>query len=345
MSMLSATSDFFALDIGTTAIRVVQIKGGKTMALARYGSVDVDPKIAQSSANADQQKLLQSIKQVIAQAGITTRNVAVGLPSDKVFLTVVDVDRLSSKELEETIRYQADSLIPTPISESKIDWALLGESPKEKSKVELLLASVSNDFIEHRLDLLESIGLNVIAFEPESLALTRSLMAPATAAPHLLLDMGDRASDLVVTLNDAPRLIRSIPIGTDAIIKAAMQNLSIDRDQAQQFVYKFGMSKDKLEGQIYNAIESTVNSLVVEIEKSIKFFNTRYPNNKLEKIVLTGGASVLPEFPLMIANKFGVGVEIGNSWRNVSYSSDKQNELLTISNKFAVAVGLAERSE
>jgi len=345
MSMLSATTDFFALDIGTTAIRVVQIKGGKTMALARYGSIDIDPKIAQSSANADQQKLLQAIKQVIAQSGISTKNVAVGLPSDKVFLTVVDVDRLSSQELEKTIRFQADSLIPTPISESKIDWALLGESPKEKSKVELLLASVPNDFIEHRLDILESIGLNVIAFEPESLALTRSLMAPGTAAPHLLLDMGDKASDLVVTLNDAPRLIRSIPIGTDAIIKAAMQNLSIDRDQAQQFVYKFGISKDKLEGQIYNAIESTVNSLVVEIEKSIKFFNTRYPNNKLEKIVLTGGASVLPEFPLMIANKFGVGVEIGNSWRNVAYPTDKQNELLTISNKFAVAVGLAERTE
>jgi len=345
MSILSATSDFFALDIGTTAIRVVQIKGGKTMALARYGSIDIDPKIAQSSANTDQQKLLQAIKQVIAQSGISTKNVAVGLPSDKVFLTVVDVDRLSSQELEKTIRFQADSLIPTPISESKIDWALLGESPKEKSKVELLLASVPNDFIEHRLDLLESIGLNVIAFEPESLALTRSLMAPGTVAPHLLLDMGDKASDLVVTLNDAPRLIRSIPIGTDAIIKAAMQNLSIDKDQAQQFVYKFGISKDKLEGQIYNAIESTVSSLVVEIEKSIKFFNTRYPNNKLEKIVLTGGASVLPEFPLMIANKFSVGVEIGNSWRNVVYPTDKQNELLTISNKFAVAVGLAERTE
>jgi type IV pilus assembly protein PilM len=343
--MLSGGSDFFALDIGTTAIRVVQMKGGKVKTLARYGSIEIDPKISKSDSNADQQKLLQAIKQVIAQSGVTTSNVAVGLPSDKVFLTVVDVDRLSPQELDKTIRFQADSLIPTPISESKIDWALLGDSPKEKSKVELLLASVSNDFIEHRLDLLESIGLNVIAFEPESLALTRALLAPDTMAPHLLLDIGDTASDLVVTLNDSPRLIRSIPIGNEAIIKSAMQNLSIDHKQATQFVYKFGMSKDKLEGQIYNAIESTVNSLVAEIEKSIKFFNTRYPNNKLEKIIMTGGAATLPEFPLMIANKFGVSVEIGNSWRNVTFPSDKQNELLAVSNKYAVAAGLAERIE
>lgn len=345
MSMLSGTSDFFALDIGTTAIRVVQMKGGGIKTLARYGSLDIDSKIAMSDSNADQQKLLQGIKKVIAQSGISTNNVVVGLPSSKVFLTVVDVDRLSPQELDKTIRFQADSLIPTPLSESKIDWALLGDSPKEKSKVELLLASASNDFIEHRLDMLESIGLNVVAFEPESLALTRALLAPDTMAPHLLLDMGDNASDLVITLNDAPRLIRSIPIGTQAIIKAAMQNLSIDEKQAQQFVFKFGMSKDKLEGQIYNAIESTTGSLVAEIEKSIKFFNTRYPNNRLERVIMTGGASALPEFPLMIANKFGVSVEIGNSWRNVSFSNDRQNELISISNKFAVAAGLAERIE
>jgi type IV pilus assembly protein PilM len=345
MGMLSKKTDFFALDIGTSAIRVVQMKGSKIKTLARYGSLDIDPKISQSDDNADQQKLLQAIKQVIAQAGITTPNVAVGLPSGKVFLTVVDVDRLSPQELEKTIRFQADSLIPTPLVESKIDWALLGQSPKEQTKVELLLASVANDFIEHRLDMLESIGLNVIAFEPESLAVTRALLAPGTQQPHLLLDIGDKASDLIVTLNDAPRLIRSIPIGTDAIVKAAMQNLSIDQKQAQQFVFKFGMSKDKLEGQVYNAIEGIIDSLVSEIEKSIKFFNTRYPNNKLERIILTGGASTLPEFPLMIANKFGVSVEIGNSWRNVAFPTDKQNELLAVSNKFAVAAGLAERIE
>jgi Tfp pilus assembly PilM family ATPase len=156
--------------------------------------------------------------------------------------------------------------------------------------------------------------------------------------------MGDTATDLVVTLNDAPRLIRSIPTGTDTLIKSAMQNLGIDEKQAKQFVFKFGLSKDKLEGQIHDSIIGSVDVLIGEIEKSIKFFNTRYPNAKIERVVMTGGASTLPEFPLYIANKFGISVEIGNSWRNIAFSADKQNELLTVSNKFAVAAGLAERA-
>lgn len=346
MGILSGVTDFFGLDIGTTAIRVVELHGGgKVRGLARYGSVPIESNLSQSDANADQQRLVQYIKQAINDAKISTRNVAVGVPSSRVFTAVIDIDKLSPEELAKTIRFQADSLIPTPLAESKIDWALLGDSPKEQNKVEILLSSVTNDFIEKRLDLLESIGLNVIAFEPESLALTRSLLAPDAMAPQMVLDIGSKATDLVIAMNGAPRLTRSIPTGTDALVKAAMQNLSIDEKQASQFVFKFGLSKDKLEGQVYSAIGATVEILLSEIEKSIKFFQTRYGNTRIERIIVSGGAAALPEFPLFIANKFGLSVEIGNAWRNVAFPQDKQNELLAVSNHFAIAAGLAERVE
>ena len=341
MGLFSNSSDFFGLDIGTSAIRAVQMRGWKNKVLVRYGSLDIDPKISISDSNADLQKLGVAIKQLITQCGINTTNVAVGLPSNRTFLTVVDIERLSSQELDKTIRLQADSLIPTPLAESKIDWAILGDSPKESTKIEILLGSISNGFVEKRLDLLESIGLNVIAFEPESLALTRSLLSTGSTDAELILDMGSSATDLIITLNDAPRLIRSIPTGTDTLIKSAMQNLGIDEKQAQQFVFKFGMSKDKLEGQILGSISGSIEVLASEIEKSIKFFTARYAGINLSKIIVTGGVSTLPEFPLYLANKFGVGVEIGNSWRNVSFPTSQQDDLLKISNKFSVAAGLA----
>jgi type IV pilus assembly protein PilM len=262
-----------------------------------------------------------------------------------VFTTLADMDRLPLPELGKALMYQADSLIPTPPLESKIDWALVGDSPKDKTKVEVLLSSVPNNFIEQRLDMIESIGLNVIAFEPDNLAMPRSVVPAGTVAPQLVVDMGNLSTDLVITMGEAPRLSRSIPTGTEAVVRAAQQNLNIDDKQAQQFVYKFGVSKDKLEGQVYQAIVGTIDLLVNEIDKSIKFFQARYPDNKLERIIVTGGASAIPEFPLYIANKFGMNVEIGNAWRNVAFSADRQNELLAVSNQFSVAVGLAERSE
>lgn len=346
MSILSGVGNFFGLDIGTTAVRLVELSGsGPVKTLTKYAYTPVDSKISLSDSKADQQKLAQAIRDLVAQARVSTKNVAVGIPSNRVFTTVVDFERLSPDELGKSIRLQADSLIPTPLSESKLDWALIGDSPVDKTKVEVLISSVPNEFVESRLDMLESIGLNVIAFEPDNLALTRAMLPPDATLPQMVLDIGSKTTDLVVSMNGAPRLTRSIPTGSEAIIRSAMQNLSIDEKQAEQFVFKFGLSKDKLEGQIHQAIIGTVDLLTSEIEKSIKFVSSRYPDTKLDRIIVTGGASALPEFPLYIANKFAVNVEIGNSWRNISFPADRQNELLAVSNHFGVAAGLAERNE
>lgn len=346
MSILSGVSDFFGLDIGTSAVRAVELKGsGPVKTLHRYGQVPVDKKVAMSDSKAEQQKLAQTVQELLRQTGVGSKNVAIGIPSQRVFTAVFDVERLSPSELNNTLKYQADSMIPTPLDESKIDWALLGDSPVDKTKVEILLSSVPNDFIERRLDILESIGLNVVAFEPDNLALVRSMLAADSNEAQMVIDIGSTSTDLVIVSNGAPRLTRSIPTGTEAFVKAATQNLNIDATQAEQFVFKFGLSKEKLEGQIHQAIISTVDLLIGEIEKSIKFFQSRYTDVAVRRIIVTGGASTLPELPLYIANKFGVSVEIGNSWRNTSFSPNRQNELLAVSNYYGVAAGLAERNE
>ncbi len=346
MGILSGVSSFFGLDIGSTALRAVELRGsGPMKTLYKYAYMPIDSRLSLSDSKNDQQHLTQAIAQLVSQAKFSTRNVAVGVPSNRVFTTVADVERLPAHELEKSIRYQADALIPTPLNESKIDWAVLGDSPVDKTKNEILLTSVPNEFIERRLDVIESAGLNVVAFEPDNLALARSLASPDTTGAYMILDVGQKATDIVTVYGGMPRLTRSIPTGTEAIIRSAMQNLNVDEKQAEQFVMKFGLSKEKLEGQVYQAIISTVEILTSEVEKSIKFFQTRYANVGFDRIIVTGGGSVLPEFPLYLANKFMLNVEIGNAWHNVQFSPDRQNELLSIANQFSVAVGLAGRDE
>ena len=237
---------------------------------------------------------------------------------------------------------QADSLIPTPIDESKIDWAVIGDSPADKSKQEILLTSVPNKYIENRLEMLEAIGLNVVAFEPDNLALARAL-STADAKTQLILDIGRMSSDLVIMTSGIPHLTRSIPTGIESIIRSTAENMNIDAKQANQLLFKFGMSKDKLEGQVLQAVTGAIEQLTSEIEKSIKFFQTRYTGSKIDNLIVSGGAAAIPELPLHLANKFGVNVDVGNAWRNVAYGQERQNELLSLSSQFGVAVGLAER--
>ena len=344
-SIFNVVGDFFALDIGSSAIRVVQLRGSGThYSLVKYGAAPIDVKMALSDAPADQKRVSDLIKTLIEKVGISTRNVAVGLPSSKTFVTIVDLPKMSLQELKSTIKYQADQYIPMSADEAKIDPVILGDSPTDSAKMEVLLASVTNKFSEQRMEMLEAIGLDVIALEPDSLALAQALTPANTTNAQMIIDMGEYASDIVITLAGAPRLVRSIPTGGQSLIKAAMQNLNIDENQARQFVYKFGLDETKLEGQIKRALASTVEVVASEVQKSVKFFNARYHNTPLSGVVTSGAAAVLPGLHQHLSTAAGnLPVQAGNSWQNVSYSNSAHEQLMTINHQFAVAVGLAER--
>lgn len=345
MKLFSSVGEFFALDIGTTAVRVVQLKkSGDAWNLVKYGSAPVDIKVASSDAPEDQKRLGDAITKLISQTGIAERNVVVGIPSNKMFATVVDLPDLPQQELASTIKYQAEQFIPMSIEEAKIDWAILGKSLRDPQKNEVLLASVANKFSEARLDLVESVGLNVVALEPDSLALARSLVPQGNQDAMMIVDFGDFSTDLVAVLGGSPRLIRSIPVGLQTLIKAATQNLNIDTNQANQFIMKFGLHPDRLEGQILKSLDATLDQFIVEINKSVKFFQSRYPNVALKYLMMSGHTLSIPAFGEYIAGKTNIQTVAGNAWGNVRYSSGLRDNLMQVAPQFAVAVGLAERS-
>lgn len=345
-SIFNVVGDFFALDIGSSAIRVVQLRNsGTNHSLVKYGAAPVDVKLSLSDSPADQKRVSEIITALISEVGISTRNVVVGLPSNKTFVTLVDLPKMTPQELKSTIKYQADQYIPMSADEAKIDSVILGDSPADPAKMEVLLASVTNKFSEQRMEMLEAIGLDVIALEPDSIALARALTPAASSSAQLIIDMGEYATDIIITSGGAPRLVRSIPTGGQSLLKAAMQNLNIDENQARQFVYKFGLDQSKLEGQINRALASTIEVVASEVQKSIKFFSGRYPSTALSGIVTSGAAVLLPGFHQYLSQAAGnIPVQGGNSWQNVSYSNAAHEQLMSVNHQFAVAVGLAERN-
>lgn len=348
MKLLNTVGDFFALDIGTTAIRIVQLSRqghNDAWTLVKYGYAPVDPKISTSDAAEDQRRLGEVIMTALGQSGITTRDVVVGIPSNKTFATVVDLPKMTNQELKVNVKYQAEQYIPMPINEVKLDWALLGDSPAGADKSEILLTSVANSYNEARLDMLENIGLNVVATEPDSIAMLRAIFPQNTTGAAMVFDMGYGTSDLVVTKDGAPRLVRSVPVGLQALIKSAMSNLNIEYNQAEQFILKFGLAPDRLEGQVIRAVEGALDQFIAEINKSITFFQNRYTGTQVSTIYIAGYGAAIPLYAEYINQKTGVNTVLANPWQKVQMNATDKEKLQTISTQFDVALGLAQRTK
>lgn len=345
MISIKGVGDFFSLDIGTSSVRAVQLSktGENSWNLVGLGYVTVDPQLILSESEESRRKLGEIITTMIGQSDIKAKNVAISLSSQKTYTTIVEVSARDEKELKQTMAYQLDQFIPMAIDDAKADWVLLGVSQDSPETQEVLVASTTKAYSEDRLEFIENLGFNVIAAEPESIAMTRSLVGQSPEG-QLIVDFGENATDLSIVSQGVPRLVRTIPVGIRTLVKSAVQNLNIKDDQARQFILKFGLAQDKLEGQVFRAIELSLENFVQEIVKSIKFFSNKYPNYPVRVISLSGFAGVIPQLSEYISSKTGIQAFSVNPFQYVQVPPHHQQTVETIGNEFAVAVGLAERS-
>ena len=86
-----------------------------------------------------------------------------------------------------------------------------------------------------------------------------------------------------------------------------------------------------------------LDQFAAEVVKSIKFFQTRYPNIPIGSMIMSNYAVTVPGFSAYISEKVGIPAEAGNPWQKVRVSSADQVALQPLSSQFGVAIGLAQR--
>ena len=304
----------------------------------------VDQKITKDDSETGKRKLGEIILGAREQAGIKTKNIAIGLPARKTYTAIIEVPNAPQRELTQTVKYEADQYVPMSVDEAKIDFAVLGISPNDAKKAEILLSSTDNAYAESVMESVEQLGLNVIAQEPEPIAMVRALAPVGVQDARMIIDLGETSTDLVVMYQGSPRLVRSIPGGLLSFVRTVENSLKVRDDQARQFILKFGLAQDKLEGKVFEALKSTLEGFAMEMTKSVRFFQNRYVGAQVGGIVLSGFSGIIPFMAEYIEMQTGVATTQGNPWQYVKVTPAQQQMLLPVASEFAVAIGLAERS-
>lgn len=346
MSLLHGVGDFFSLDIGTNSMRIVQLSGDakRGWSLQKYAYVPIDAKLTADNSDLGRKRFGEAIMGAVNQAGIKTKNVAVGLPANKTFTSVVETDTLPPNELSKAFKYEIDKYVPMPMSEAKADYVIIGPSPNDPAKTEILVSSVAKDYAETNMEVIERAGLNIIAMEPEPLAMARSLTNSGAIDANMIVDFGEKSTDIVVVYKGMPRLVRSIPGGFENLVQTLANGLNVRADQSRDYILKFGLAEDKVKGQVFKVLSRPLEVYVQELTKSIRFFQTKYLNGKVGGIILSGYASMIPLFSEYIEAKTNIPTMNGNPWQFVRTTPAEQRILAPVTSEFAVAIGLSERS-
>lgn len=344
METFDQERNYFGLDLGNSSIKVAQLRelhGRPT--LVTYGDMDIPENLLASDSEVDQDKVAEMVKQLANDAGVSSKNAIAALPSSSSYTAIINTPKLAEKELEESISYQADKYIPIPADQAKIDWAVIGENT-DTEELSVLIVAAPNNIATKYLNIVQKAGFELLALEINALALARSLTVPDTTGAVVVIDIGTLGTDIVLLKGQVPQLVRTVSVGSKSLRRVISQNLGLDETQSDQFMKKFGLQQDKLEGQVFKTLKPVMDHVVEEIVKSMKYFQEKNPDVKIEKLVMTGGTSALPGLPLYMANSTQLTVEIGNPWMNISYPTDIQQNLAGLSLSYSTVLGLALRN-
>lgn len=379
MPLFSSPMSYLGVDFDQSSVKVVELKNesGRPR-LVTYGYVDRDVEKNQvtNARGSNAVDIADLIKQVCHKAKTTTSKAITALPAFSVFTSILNLPAMSKKDLVTAVQWEAKKVIPLPLEEMILDWKILqdfsgnqlvdkktgnnsdnessnGNDYKkkgflriiptaQKKYTKILLTAAPRDLVKSYIDIFKTAGLNLLSLDTEAFALIRSLVGN-DKSPLMVLDIGSLVTNISIVVNGIPILNRSIDVGGLTITKAIANSLNVNLARAEQFKYDIGMSPDrKGQGSVPKTIENTLVPIVDELQYSLNLYKNQGQKD-IEKVIVTGGSSLLLNLPEYLANLLGLRVFLGDPWARVIYPQDLKPVLDEVGARFSVAIGLAMR--
>src|SRR3990167_2168295 len=140
MALFSTNQGCLGIDIGSSSIKVVELKneGGKVKLLTYGFSENLD-----DLDKKDPKEISAIINKICKEAGVTSRKAISALPTFSVFSSIINLSGVGKKDLPSAINWEAKKVIPLPLEEMILDWKKIenvGEGEAgNKDNVKILL--------------------------------------------------------------------------------------------------------------------------------------------------------------------------------------------------------------
>jgi len=323
--------------------------------------VQENTSVAMSPAE-KKQLAINAVKKLISKNKISVKYAATSVSGNSVIVRYVKFPKLTYQQLLKTIQIEAESYIPFPIQEVNIGFQIIGDvMDAGAQKMETLLVATKKEIIQNKVDILVEAGLIPVVIDVDSFAVENAisinLPEEELKKTFLVVNCGVSTTNISIIDNGKSRVVRDVFIAGDTFTKLVQRNMQTNWKQAEEYKIKYGISdsssapedqsksdNDKFKSQVSLSITSSMKELIVEIQRSIDYYQTQGLVEKhIEKIYLCGGGMMVNNISAYLQSQLNLPVEIFNPFKKLS----KGNMLLSEQNftfsQYAVAVGLATR--
>jgi len=349
-SILGGRSQLIGLDIGSSAIKLVQMKQHKGQySLQKFGAMPLEPEVIVDGTVMDQGRVVTAIKDLLQETNVKLKDVAMSISGHSVIVKKINLPPMPDDELEGQVKLAAEQYIPFDINEVNIDFHVLNaleQTEEGQPQMSVLLVAAKKDKINELTELVRGAGLTPVVLDVDAFAIENmyginyDLQADDVTA---LVNVGASVMNINIMKGGTSVFTRDISIGGNRYTEAIQRDMGVSYEDAEGAKKGQGDGVDK--EMLTTVIDGVSAEVASEIARSVDYFKTTSEGD-ITKIFLCGGSAKVSGLVTQLSDRMGLEVELANPFRQVDTTASglDPDSLPEIAPVAAVGVGLALRA-
>jgi type IV pilus assembly protein PilM len=338
------------LDIGSSAVKAIELKAaGNGYRVAAFGSEPIPSGSIVDGAIVDGPAVAGAIGRLLDGRSFKSKGIVASLSGNAVIVKKISVPAMTDAELATCIYWEAEPHIPFDIHDVNLDFQILSSGARglPDGTMDVLLVAAKKERIADYTRVIAQAGRVPVVVDVDAFALQNAYESSYgldSNATVVLLNAGASAMNINILAAGQSLFTRHIPIGGNAYTEAVQKELDLPFARAE--VLKKGQSADGVSyGEVLPVLHAMTENVLREILKTFDFFKATATSDRIDRLLLSGGASRVDGFAKALEECFDTPVEVFDPFRRIAFEPMK----FGVSNPsevvptLAVAVGLALR--
>ncbi|MFQ5787946.1 MAG: type IV pilus biogenesis protein PilM [Thermodesulfobacteriota bacterium] len=343
--MLFGKRGIVGLDIGSNAIKLVELKEIKNgYQLKNIGESLLNPDAIVDKIIVDHDAVINSLTELIEDLRLKTKNVVISISGNSVIIKKVSLAVMNDDELREAIPWELQQFIPQSIEDINYDFQVLpGED--DDGKMEVMIAAAKKDLTNDYIEIVNEVGLNPVVVDIDLFALENMYEVNYSDVDGILalVNIGATITNINILKEGFSIFTRDLSMGGNQYNEWIQKEFDVGYDDAENM--KLSLTNEDISPDLKRITNEFIESICSEIKRTMDFFSSTFMKHNVNRIMICGGSSKVPQLSLALEDITNCRVETINPFRNISYNErDFDSEYIKdIAPKMGVAIGLALR--
>lgn len=312
---------FIGLDISLTGVKVMSIASKKGR-VQGYGSLDLDPAEVQKALDDPENKYLSdSISSLLKEhivGSLGSDYAVIGIPTGRTFSRTFTLPAKEEGNILSALEIEVDQYIPIPMSSLYVDYEVI---ERTKETVNVIMSAVPQTLIDTCVRAVEAADLTPVMVVPSVNAVARLLeVAEEGKLSTLIIDIGPATTDIAVLNSSAIRVTGSVGIGGNTFTLDIANKLGVPLENAHQLKVLNGLTLSPRQAKITNALKPSLERIVTEAKKVIRYYNERLNDERqIEQVLVVGGGSNVPGIGEFFTNSLVMPARVASPWQKLNF--------------------------